>query len=255
MRSWLKHALLACGAMLPTIAGAQNIVVDGLTPTITQITPLSKKLDWNIFLGNTINPTNRHFGTLNYPEADVRLQFNNTFIYKFTPAFSAGGGALYQRNFPFDDRYSNEYRPYQQVIITQYAGTLRVNNRIRFNERFIQNRNTNKYPLTTTLQYTTSFVIPFSGSKNVDPKTFYATGYAEEYFFLHGANKYSFFGEFWANASAGYNMGKWGKLQAGLQYEWLVRNAAKDSRKIVNLETDWITNFDIFGVKRKKQTP
>jgi hypothetical protein len=230
---------------------AQSIRVYGFTPTITQITPLSKKIDWNFYIGNTINPVHKHFGSLDYPADDIRLQVNNTFFYKAKKNLSVGAGLLYQRNFPFDGRHTNEYRTYQQVILSHYAGTSKINHRIRFNERFIQNTTINKYPLTTTLQYTTSFLLPFKG-KTVEPKTFYAIAYLDMYFFLQGPNKYSFFGEFWANASAGYNMGKWGKLQAGVQYEWLVRNAAKDKRRILNLETDWITSFDIFGVRKKK---
>ena len=245
--------------LLPALAHSQDITVHGFTPTYMQITPLSKKIDWNLYIGNSFNPNDKQFGTLYYPQADVRLQVNNTFIYKVQKNLTLGVGLMYQRNFPFDNRHLQEYRPYQQVIISQYAGTVKINHRIRFSERFIEHKTIidgktkNTYPLTTTLQYTTSFVVPFKhNTKTVDPKTFYATGYLDEYLFLSGPNKYSFFGEFWANASVGYNLGKWGKLQAGIQYEWLIRNANKDTRQLLNLETDWITNFDIFGVRKKK---
>ncbi len=237
--------------LLPSTVHSQDVHFTGVLPTYTQLTPLSKKVDWTFFFGNAINPTDKQFGSLNYPEADVRLQLNNNIVYKAQKNLSFAAGLLYQKNFAFDSRHVDEYRPYQQVLFSHYLSALKVSHRFRFCERFIENPTTGNYPLTTVLQYNTTLLVPFKG-KTVQPKSFYATGFAEEFFFLSGPNKFSFLGEFWTNASVGYNFGSWGKLQCGFTYEWLARNAKKDTRQMYLFSTDLITNFDIFGVRKKK---
>ncbi|HRI21051.1 MAG TPA: DUF2490 domain-containing protein [Panacibacter sp.] len=237
--------------LISTAAHSQDVSFVGLLPTYTQVTPLSKKVDWSFFFGNALNPGDRHFGNLDYPEADIRLQLNNGIVYKAQKNLSFAAGMLYQKNFAFDSRRVDEYRAYQQVLFSNYYDALKVSHRFRFCERFIENRVTHDYPLTTVLQYNTTLLVPFKG-KTVAPKSFYATGYAEEFFFLSGPNKFSFLGEFWTNASIGYNFGQWGKVQCGFTYEWLVRNAAKDKREMYLFSTELITNFDLFSVRKQK---
>lgn len=237
--------------LIPPLANAQDIHFWGVLPTYTQVTPLSKKLDWSFFFGNAINPGHEHFGTLDFPEADVRLQLNNAIVYKAQKNLSFAAGMIYQKNFAFDSRHVDEYRPYQQVLFSHYFSALKVNHRIRFCERFIENKAAATYPLTTVLQYNAGFQLPLKG-KTIEPKKFYLTGYAEEFFFLSGPNKFSLLGEFWTNASLGYNFGSWGRLQSGFTYEWLARNVKKDNRRMYLFSTDLITNFDLFGVRKHK---
>ena len=231
---------------------AQDVHFWGVLPTYTQTTPLSKKFDWLTFFGNAINPAEHHFQALDYPGADVRLQFNNGLVYKPSKNISVTAGLIYQSNFAFEDRRINEWRPYQQLIVSHFISTVKISHRFRFSERFIQNKATGNYPLTTMLQYNASFLVPLKG-KTIEPKEFYTTFYADNFFFLSGPNKFNSFGEFWTNASLGYNFGKMGKVQTGFTYEWLVRDRAEDKRRMYLFTTDYITNFDIFGVNKKKK--
>jgi hypothetical protein len=226
----------------------QNINIFGFTPAFSQTTPISKKTDWGLFLGTTYIPTDHNFAGLNYPSSDIRFQFGNSLIYKPTKALVLTLGLLYQRNFPFDDRHINEYRPYQQIGYSHFLSKVKVSHRLRFSERFIQNTSTANYPLTTMLQYLTSVQIPLKG-ETLDEKEFYLTGYTEEYFTLGGEKKYKTFSEFWAYGGLGYNFGKYGKLQAGFIYECVIRNQNSDTRDLSYFELFWITNFDLFHKK------
>jgi hypothetical protein len=225
-------------------AFSHNIKVFGYTPSIFQTTPLGKKTSWGFFFGTTINPFNLHFDTLNYPAADIRLQFGNSFIYKPNPNITLAIGILYQRNFPFDSRYINEIRPYLQASISHKISKFTFTHRLRFSERFIQNKMTNSFPLTAMFQYMTAFQLPFKGN-TLQEKHFYLTGYTEEYLTLSGTNKYQTLSEFWGYLGIGYDFGKLGKLQNGIVYEWNVRNKNKNTRNLTYFEMLWITNFDI----------
>ncbi|MEP7318991.1 MAG: DUF2490 domain-containing protein [Panacibacter sp.] len=250
MRSAISPVLKLCLFLcLPVLAHTQDIHFWGFIPSYTQITPLSKKVDWSFSFSNAINPGHEHFATLDYPGSDVRLQLNNAIVYKAQKNLSFAAGFLYQRNFAFDSRHVDEYRPYQQVVFSHYFSALKVNHRFRSCERLIENKAAGTYPLTTVLQYNTSFQLPLKG-KTIEAKNFYLTGFAEEFFFLSGPNKFSFFGEFWTNASVGYNFGTWGKIQSGFTYEWLARNAKKDNRQMFLFSTDLITSFDLFGIRK-----
>lgn len=226
-------------------AFAQDITVFGYTPSFVQTTPLNQKLDWNLFFGTTINPTDLQFDSLRYPASDIRLQIGNNISYRVHTNFLLAAGILYQRNFPFDNRYVNEFRPYQQVMVFHNLSNARIFHRLRFSERFIQNRSDHSYPLTTMLQYMTGFKTGL-GRSSVKEKRLYITGYTEEYLTIAGANKYEDFSEFWAYMGLGYDFGRWGKLQNGLVYEWVVRNTKEQVRKLFYVETFWMLNLDLF---------
>jgi len=242
----MKQVLLLILLLKYTFVISQDINVFGFTPAISQTTPLSKKIDWGLFLCSTYIPTDYTFAGLNYPASDIRFQFGNSFTYKPTKTLGLTLGHLYQRNFPFDERYINEYRPYQQINFSHVLSNFKISHRLRFSERFIQNKTTSNYPLTTMLQYLTSIQIPLQG-KTIDENEFYLTGYAEEYLTLSGEKKYKTFSEFWAYVAIGYNFCKYGKLQTGFVYEWVIRNQNLDTRNLSYVELFWITNFDLFN--------
>lgn len=251
MRNKIPKRLLIITLILGlTPSFCQNIRVYGVTPSIYQTTPFSKKIDWGLFLGTTYNPQDLNFSGLDYPAAYIRLQISNSIIYKPQKNIGLTLGFLYQRNFPFDDRHVNEYRPFQQITFSHFISGIKASHRLRFSERFIENTTTSRYPLTTMIQYLTSVQIPLKG-KTIEEREFYFTGYLEEYVTLGGEKKYQTFSEFWVYGALGYNMGKYGKLQTGLVYEWVIRNKNLDTRKLYYLELLWMTNFDLFNIKEK----
>ncbi|MEO6190721.1 MAG: DUF2490 domain-containing protein [Saprospiraceae bacterium] len=221
---------------------AQDIKFLGWYQSYSQINQFHK-FEWKFNFSNTINPKNHQFEGLQYSAGNIRLQIVNTFSYRKNRHFCYSIGLHFQRNFTFDHNYSNEFRPFEQIEYKHEWKSLKLTHMLRLNQRFMENKIDNSYPLTWTIQYKTSLnriLKDFSeGHQHL-----YLTGFSEEYFTLFGAQNYAFFYEYWAFLGVGYQWADWGRLELGLGHEYLLRNAKRDIRSITYVGLNLITQIN-----------
>jgi hypothetical protein len=192
---------------------AQNLTFYGVLPAISQTGRISKKWNYNIFVSTTIDAFKEKVNGVDYPASDLQLYIQPSVIYVSSPNFNVAASYTYQRNNPLLENYSNEHRLWQQAIFSIPASSGKITNRFHLEERFIQNRTTNTYPLSTRARYQLGFNVPLQG-KTLDIHEFYFNTYNEMYFSLTG-RKNATYSENWTYAGVGYTMGKMGKLELG----------------------------------------
>jgi len=217
---------------------AQAIRFTGFAPVITLNLNQGNKWTFQQVISNCINPKDYTFGTLDYPAGDIRLQLVTDAAYHFNQHLTFSLGFMYASNFPFDTRHTNEYRPYQQLVIKHSMGQWKFRHRLRLNQRLIENKQTSKVSNTNMFQYLIGF------RHEIFNVNWYATGYIEPYITLSGPNKFAFYNEFWGNIGLGHHINnRWGNLQLCLGYEWLIRNKELDIREMWYPELTWILDL------------
>jgi len=226
---------------------AQNTTFYGVLPVLSQTGRISQRIDYNIFISSTFDAFDRTIKDVKYPSKDLQFYFQPSIIYKFTPNFNVSASYTFQRGNPIYTDFTNENRLWEQCIIGRNFGKLRMTNRFRFEERFIQDRETNSYPFSTRLRYQVGFNMPLQG-KTLDAKEFYLNTYNEFYFSLTGAKNATFSTD-WAYAGIGYNTANMGRIEVGYLLQVSVRDEEKDLQYLNLMQVSWITNFN-FSLKQ-----
>ncbi|MBC7451786.1 MAG: DUF2490 domain-containing protein [Cytophagales bacterium] len=245
MKTFCIHCLLLL--LLSNKSGAQNLTFYGFLPVLSQTGRISDKIDYNTFLSTTIDAFARtEYGT-EYPPKDLQLYIQPSLIYKFGPNVNVAASYTYQRNNPLSDDYSNEHRIWEQCILSRNFSKVRMTNRFRLEERFIQNRAKEYYPFSTRLRYQLGFNLPLQG-KTLDAKEFYLNTYNEFYFSLTGV-KNATYSENWTYAGIGYTTGAMGRVELGYLLQMAVRDKQHDLRILNLMQISWITNITF----KKKQ--
>ena len=220
---------------------AQDLSFKGTLFALNQTGPLTKKWNYNVFVSTTLDAFSQTVNSVNYPASDLQLYVQPSLIYVHTSNLNFSGSYTYQRNNPLRSNFSNEHRLWQQVIFSIPFTIGKLTNRLRYEERFIQNRITGLYPFSSRLRYQLGYNRPLQG-KSIDLNEFYLNMYNECYFSLVGA-KNSTYSENWTYAGIGYDLGKMGRLELGYLYQVYVRNPAKDLRFLNLIQLMWVTNF------------
>ncbi len=233
--------LFGCLSVYHTLF-SQDVKFIGIFQSYTQHCYF-KKWDWVFNFSNLINPKDLKFDQLDYPARDIRLQIVNIIHYSVQPNLRIGIGHHYQRNFPFDSRATTEFRPFEQVEYDHWIGKVKITHMVRFNQRFAEQKSTQSYPLSLTIQYKKQFKYIFRSIQN-SHKNYYLAGYSEEYLTLSGPLLYKAFSEYWSYLCIGYQWNKKLKLEAGLGYEYLVRNSNFDLRNILYPSINLVSLLD-----------
>ena len=241
--------------MVCTTVFSQNLPFYGTLPAISQTGRISSTINYNFFASTTIDAFKETVNTIQYPATDLQLYIQPSIIYVHSPNVNFAASYTYQRNNPFNttisanpfsSTFSNEHRLWQQAIFSFPVSKGRLNNRFRFEERFIQQKVagmvTNNYPLSTRLRYQVAFNMPLQG-KTLDKNEFYLNTYNEFYFSLTG-NKNANYSENWSYAGIGYDIGKMGRVELGYLFQTFVRNTNHDLRFLNLAQVMWITNFN-----------
>lgn len=239
--------LLIC---ISFFSNAQNISFYGFLPAISQTGRISNRVDYNLFISSTIDAFKSNQHDVEYPAKDFQLYIQPSIIYKFSPDFNVAASYTYQRNNPLTKDYSNEHRLWQQCIFSRSIKKTRITNRFRFEERFIQNRATNDYPLSTRARYQLGINLPLQG-KTLDNNEFYFNAYNEVYFSLTGT-KNATYSENWTYAGLGYRISNTSRVEVGYLLQILVRDAKQDLRYLNLAQISWIANFN-FKTKDKNK--
>ena len=226
----------------------QNLSFTGVIPVLNQTGRINHRMNYNFFASTTTDAYSKTINSVQYPASDLQLYIQPSVIFVQSPNLNFSGSYTYQRNNPFNSRYSNEHRIWEQIVISKPVFNGRFTNRFRFEERFIQNRLTNKYPLYTRLRYQIGFNTPLRG-KTLDKGELYLNLYNEFYFSTSGPVINAFYSENWSYLGIGYDIGKLGRLEMGYLLQYFVRNKNHDLRILNLAQVMWVTNFNF---KKKK---
>ena len=225
-----KSILVLLLTFLSIVMKAQNVNNYGFFPVYSQSGDISKKLNYNLFLFGAVdvNKTgNKWF--MFYTE--------NTFGYKITDKLSFAASYVYQRTFVNQKYAINEHRVWQQIQLeTPINSKFEIKNRIRFDERFVQNIETGNYPFSHRLRY-------LIGSKLKLNTKFYISAY-NEFFFQTSKPRSAIYGENWAFVGLGINTSKKTSLDIGPTYITWVTNDNLDRLNLWYLQVQFNTTLN-----------
>jgi hypothetical protein len=196
-----------------TSAFNQSIYVGGLFPTIDHTGIISNKLEYSFY----------YFGALpliNFKNPDIKkdpklLLFYSEqgLTYKAAEQLSLSGSYVFQIEDVTKGSYLNEHRVHIQASYRHLERSLTFRHRLRFDNRFIYNRQTGKSPYTHRLRYLFKVDFPIKTSKS----DMYFTAY-EEAFFNTFKKPAAVYAENWAYAAIGKKLGDKNKIETGFLY-------------------------------------
>jgi hypothetical protein len=243
-----KRILILVLILKLTLVKGQNLVFYGWYPTWSQTGVIHDKWRYNFFCTTTIDAFDRTINGVNYPAQNLQIYIQPSIAYHFNNSWAISFSYTYQRNNPFEPIiFTNEHRIWEQVAHRMNLHHVIVSNRLRFEERFIENKADGSYPLSTRLRHQIGFMIPLNGH-TIDPKELYIHATNESYFSLTGI-KNATYSEDWAYAGVGYQTTSLGRFELGIMTQTQVRNINEDLRVLLLLQIGWHTNFEF---KHKK---
>lgn len=220
---------------------AQNLSFFGALPAVSCSARMSNKINLNVFISSTIDGVDRTISGVRYPASDLQFYLQPSVVYIHSPQVNFGASYTYQRNNPFNSNYVNEHRLWEQIIFSFPVSAALQTNRIRFEERFIQNRDKRKYPFSTRIRYQAGLNLPLRG-RSLDVHEFYFNVYNEFYFSLTGL-KNATWSENWSYSGVGYAISKKSRFETGYLLQILVRNKQRNLRLLSLIQLMWIENF------------
>ncbi|QQR85374.1 MAG: DUF2490 domain-containing protein [Flavobacteriales bacterium] len=191
-------------SLLPCAAIAQNINSFGLFPTIDHSGDLSNKFSYNVYLFDAITLGDDANGAI--PTGSFYLYGELGLSYKLTTRWSVTASYVHERQNPFRDDYRVENRAFQQITYKHPFPRLEWKHRLRFDERFIQDRTTGSASFSGRLRY-------LMGVKWPSDARAYFMGYVEPFFNTSQDFTYE---ENWSAAQLGYKLNDRHGIEAGL---------------------------------------
>lgn len=239
---------------------AQRLPFFGVFPQYSQTGPITKRLNYNLFVSSTIDAFPQTVEKQVFPATNLQVYLQPSLHYKLSPNVQVSVGYAYVKHNLFG-LYVNENRLWAQVTGGHsLGGQNRLTHRLRYEERYPLRVSTQQWSYATLLRYHVSVNVPLYDTKK--QKTgFFLSASNEAFLCLTGAKngpisaKNAFYGEDWVSAGAGYNAGKWGKFEAGYMFQDLIRDPAKNHRHLHLLQVSWSTNFSLDGLAVWMLTP
>ena len=219
---------------------AQTLNLFGVFPSYSQSGRIYKKWDYSLYLFGAINTFNQTIQEVKNPPKVFLLYSDNIIAYNFSKRFAAAVSYTYQRTDPFLNTFINENRVWQQIGYKCSIGKLQLRQRLRNDERFIQNRPiTSNYYFSDRLRYLIGIEFPLKKESN-----YYFNAY-NEFFFTLTKQRFAVYQENWAYAGIGTKTKKTGNFEIGiLSVSWL-RDSNKDRLNLWYLQLTWITTINI----------
>ncbi len=234
----MKALILILVLIIPGVSLADQIVLVGARPFVSLTKAVAPRWDFNVFYAETINDGHAK----KIVPRDLQSYFQTGLTFKYSPNFNLSAGYVFQRNNPFYQDFSNENRLWQQMIYTHPLSFFTLGHRLRFEERFIDNRRTHATDkMATRLRYQISFTAPLQG-KEIDPGEYFFNTYNESYFSLTG-NRNAWYSENWSYAGLGLQTKDLGRFEAGPLVQWAKINRAGDARLFYLLQLGWSFSF------------
>lgn len=239
----MKALLLLFVLLFHVSAFAEQFEIVGLRPFISLSKTFGPRWELNGFYAETINESDKTFKNQHYVPKDLQSYFQTGMTYKYSPRLNFSAGYVFQRNNPIYRDFVNENRLWQQFIFLHPVSYFTLSHRVRYEERFIDNRSTHHTnKMATRLRYQLSFTAPLQG-KEIDPGEFFFNTYNEFYFSLTGERN-AWYSENWSYAGLGFQTGKMGKFEVGPLAQWAKINRTGDTRVFYLLQFGWSYTFN-----------
>lgn len=192
---------------------SQNSHYAGIFPTIDHSGQLNERVNYSLYYFAAFPAV-----TLKEPDVNTESKFllfysEQALTFKTEDHFSFTGSYVYQRANVVNENYVNENRFYLQAKYQHAVNKLNFSHRARLDLRFVQNRNTNKTPLTHRMRYLLGVDVPIKCKKD----NLYFTMY-EEFFFNTVNSGKPFYEENWAFLGLGIKLNKKNKIEPGVLY-------------------------------------
>ena len=214
----------------------QKVNYYGVFPTIDHSGSLNEKWSYNVYLFDAIKP---YTHTINNEVTDEARSFyaygELGLSYALNKQLSITGAYVHERQNVFKEYYRTENRLFQQLTLKTPINNGVMKQRLRFDERFIQNKTTGKAPLTHRLRYLLCGTIPISDTK------LYAMGYSEFFFNTSNAFKYE---ENWSALQLGIHLNDVHSIEAGLLNVNWIYNSSNDWLHQYYLQATWVSHLD-----------
>ncbi len=216
---------------------AQTVNYGGLFPTIDHSADINKRFSYNVYIFDAVKPYNSTVN--NYSDEARSLYFYTEagISYTIIKQLSFTASYVHERQNPFKTYYREENRAFQQLTLKLPIGKCELKQRLRFDERFVQNRTTGEASLTHRLRYLLGVKVPFKNDK------MYFFAYSEA-FFNTTPNATFIFNENWSAAQLGFKINNWSSFETGLLYVGWINNAQKDWLNQFYLQLTWATHFN-----------
>lgn len=183
----------------------------------------------------------KEVGKRKFPAGLIQTYFQTSYTYQYLPHLGLTVGHIYQRSNPFMDEYQNEHRIFQQVTFAVNHRHFTSSHRLRFEERFIDDREEDKIDFRTRLRYQIGAKVPLRGLI-IDPGEYYINAYNEFYFSTTGERN-AFFSDDWAYLGLGKKTKNWGSFEIGPLVQWSEVDREKDTRTHYTIQVGWLVSL------------
>lgn len=210
---------------------SQNLNFSGTAPALSFTSVPAKKLEINFLVTSKVRVGDYNIKEEQYNTKILEIYSQVLATYKIDKHFQTGVGYGFQRNNPFDNNWRNEHRLVQQVM---YATAKEP---FKFYNRFGLKRDGFSYPTAqnefgTRARYLAGII------KKLDKKNTYWQ-LNEEIYAITSGRKNAFIAENWIYTGIGFGVKPLGRLETGIGYNTVVRNADKDIMSLLLLQVNW----------------
>ncbi|MDZ7878791.1 MAG: DUF2490 domain-containing protein [Saprospiraceae bacterium] len=231
-----KLTILLAFQLAISIAGnAQNVNYFGWFPTLDLSGKIANRWSYNVYLFDAVKPYNSTENAQTDKARSFYVYGETGLSYQLTDNLSVTAAYVHERQNPFLDNYRTENRLFQQMTLKLPVGKSELKQRLRFDERFVQNRATGATPFTHRLRYLLGIKKPFADNK------MYLMAYSEAFF---NSSKSFKFDENWSALQLGFRLNDKNSIEAGLLFVGWINNAANDWLNQYYLQTTWVAQLD-----------
>ncbi len=226
------------------IANAQSLHYAGAFPTIDHSGDLTNKLRYGLYYFAAFPIVNLDKPNMGKDANFLLFYSEQSLSFKAGKHFFFTGSYVYQRANAVYENYVNENRIYVQGKYKHSINKMDLAHRVRFDLRFIQNRVTDKTPLTHRARYLLGFDVPIKSKR----ENLYFTAY-EELFFSTVSRAAPVYEENWAYAALGIKLNEKNKIEPGILYiTWNIGKTNWFNQYYFQLT--WISHL---GLTKKKE--
>jgi long-subunit fatty acid transport protein len=231
-----------------SIVFGQNINYFGIFPTLDHSAKFANKWSYNSYLFSALKPYNHEnqFGV----KDEARMLYNYLELgitYNITKNLSFTSSYVFEKQNPNRSFSRNENRLFQQITWNIHDRKFTLKQRLRFDERFIQD------PISKETNFSHRLRFLLGGSYDISDKI-YLFGYSEFFFNTTKGAQFKF-NENWSALQLGYKFNKKNHIQFGLLYVGWIYNQSNDWFHQHYLQTTWVSKLDFRKWNITKVTP
>lgn len=212
---------------------AQNTTTAGFFLTIDHSGELSNRFSYNSYLFGAIKPYSSTEGNARV----LYLYAENGLSYKITDKLAFTNSYVYERQQPFETIARNEHRLFQQLTLKLPFNKFSLKQRLRFDERFIQNTQTNSFDFSHRLRYLLGGSYEFNDN-------WYLITYSELFFNTTEKAKFQF-NENWTALQIGYNINEKNTIEFGYLFVGWLNDGQKNWFNQHYLQITWVSKLNL----------